>query len=141
MSSGLKRTWRSADTWRNIAYTYFKESGQWRYLLELNPSFDIRYHPAVGVEIQVSGAVAAGASVPRNSAGTGTLEQVDINLDLRPSSQQSQADGTPSIFPWDSFAEYSDRLADYTAQALLGRDRTNGFTLDSPQATSETQRG
>ena len=141
MSTGLKRTWRTGDTWRNVAYTYFRESGQWRYLLELNSSFDIRYVPAPGVEVQISGEVGLGKSTPRLSSTPGTLQQVDTNLDLRGGTQPSSADEAPGIFPWDSYGEYAQRLGDYTAGALLGPDRTNGFSLDSPQASSETQRG
>ena len=141
MSTGLKRTWRVSDTWRNVAYTYFRESGQWRYLLELNPSFDIRYVPAPGVEIHVSGEVGLGKSTPRLSSTPGTLQQVGTNLDLRGGTQPSPADAAPGIFPWDSFGEYAQRLGYYTASALLSPDRTNGFSLDSPQASSETQRG
>lgn len=141
MSTGLKRTWRTSDSWRGVAYTYFRESGQWRYLLELNPSFDIRYQPAVGVEIQVSGPVALGKNVPGNASTPGTLQQVDTNLDLRSSSQPTSADGAPGVFPWSTYGGYAERLGDYTAAALLGPDRTNGFSLDSPQASADTQRG
>ena len=141
MSTGLKRTWRTSDTWRKVAYAYFRESGQWRYLLELNPSFDIRYSPAPGVQIQASGEVGLGKSTPRRSSTPGTLQQVGTNLDLRGGTQPSAADEAPGIFPWDSFGGYAQRLGDYTAMALLSPDRTNGFSLDSPQASSETQRG
>ena len=141
MSTGLKRTWRTGDTWRNVAYTYFRESGQWRYLLELNSSYDIRYQPSAGVEVHISGDVALGKSTPSQGGAPGTLRQVDTNLDLRSGSQPSPGDQAPGIFPWTSFGAYSDRLGDYTASALLNRDRTNGFGLDSPQASADTQRG
>ena len=141
MSTGLKRTWRTGDSWRNVAYTYFRESGQWRYLLELNPSFDIRYQPNVGVEVQISGPVALGKNVPKQLGSVGTLKQVDTNLDLRSSSQPANGDQLPGIFPWSTMGDYTERLADYTAQSLLSSDRTNGFSLDSPQASADTQRG
>jgi len=141
MSTGLKRTWRDGDSWRNVAYTYFRESGQWRYLLDLNPSYDIRYQPGIGVEVQVSGAVGAGKTTPKQGGAVGTLIQVDTNLDLQQSQQQSDSDEAPGIFPWDTVGEYSDRLANYTAAAILGPDRSNGFSLDSPQASADTQRG
>jgi len=141
MSEGLKRTWQSGDTWRNIAYTYFRESGQWRYLLDLNPSYDIRYHPSPSTEIQVSGRLGAGKTIPSQANSPGTLTQVDTALDLRASSQMSSSDQAPGIFPWDTSGEYTERLAEYTAAALLSPDRTNGFSLDSPQASADTQRG
>ena len=140
MSTGLKRIWRTGDTWRSVAYSYFRESGQWRYLLELNSSYDIRYQPSPRVEIQVSGAVALGKSTPSQGGTPGTLKQVDINLDLRRDSAPSKADQSPGIFPWSSFEGYTERLGDYTAQAILNSHRTNGFGLDSPQASSDSQR-
>jgi len=141
MSTGLKRTWRDGDTWRNVAYTYFRESGQWRYLLDLNPSYDIRYQPGVGVEVHISGAVGTGKIIPKQAGAVGTLIQVDTNLDLQQPQQQADSDQAPGIFPWDTIGEYTDRLAEYTAAAILGPDRSNGFSLDSPQASADTQRG
>lgn len=140
MSTGLKRTWRSGDTWRNLAYTYFRESGQWRYLLELNPSFDIRYQPSPGVEVVISGATALGKNQPAQVGAVGTLKTVDTNIDLRSSDTTAPGDVKPGVFPWDSFGGYSERLGDYTAAGLLSIDRANGFALDSPQASADTQR-
>lgn len=136
-----QKVWKERDTWRGVAYQYFRESGQWRYLLELNPTFDIRYQPAPGVQIPITGTVGRGKSTPRTSGTPGTLQSVDINLDLRGKGKQQPADKAPGIFPWDSFEGYAERLGEYTAQALLMPDRTNGFSLDSPQASSDSQRG
>ena len=141
MSTGKKKVWQERDTWRGVAYQYFRESGQWRYLLELNPSFDIRYEPAAGVQIPVTGIVARGKSTPKQGGLPGTLKQVDINLDLRRSSAPNGTTSSPGIFPWQSFEGYSERMGDYTAQALLMPDRTNGFAIDSPQASSDSQKG
>ena len=140
MSTGKKKVWNERDTWRGVAYQYFRESGQWRYLLELNPSFDIRYEPAPGVQIPVTGIVAEGKSTPKQGGLVGTLKQVDINLDLRGGSRPSAADQSAGIFPWSSFEGYTERLGEYTAQAILNSHRTNGFGLDSPQASSDSQR-
>ena len=141
MSTGKKRVWTERDTWRGVAFKLYRESGQWRYLLELNPSYDIRYQPAPGVQLPVSGVVGEGKSIPRQGGSPGTLRQVDINLDLRRSSAMEKADQAPGIFPWATFEGYSERLGEYTALALLSPDRTNGFSLDSPQASSDSQRG
>ena len=141
MSTGKKTVWSSSDTWRSVAFDFYRESGQWRYLLELNPSFDIRYEPAPGVQLPVSGVVGEGKSIPKQGSTPGTLKQVDINLDLRRSSSMEKADQAPGIFPWATFEGYSERLGEYTALALLSPDRTNGFSLDSPQASSDSQRG
>ena len=141
MSTGKKKVWSSRDSWRSVAFALYRESGQWRYLLELNPSFDIRYEPAPGVQLPVSGIVGEGKSTPKQGNNPGTLKQVDINLDLRRSSSMEKANEAPGIFPWATFDGYSERLGEYTALALLSPDRTNGFSLDSPQASSDSQRG
>jgi len=140
MSRGLKKIWKSADVWRSVAYNYFQESGQWRYLLDLNPSFDIRYHPAPGVQVQISGNLGEGKNQPTVAANPGTLVQVDTNLDLRRSANITTTSEAPGYYPWSSAGEYTERLGDYTAQALLNQDRANGFSLDSPQASADTQR-
>jgi len=140
MSTGLKRTWRTGDTWRGVAYKYFQESGQWRYLLDLNPSFDIRYEPSESVEVQISGDTGRGKNQPSAAANPGTLVQVDTNLDLRRNSDTATTNELPGYFPWTNAEEYVERIGDYTAQALFGQDRTNGFSLDSPQASSDSQR-
>ena len=131
------RTWRNGDEWRTLAYTYYRDSRTYRYILELNPSFDIRSIPAPGVAVHVGGEVGPGKYKPSQASLPGTLQQVDTNLDLRAGVATSSQAG---IFPWDTATEYSDRLGSYTAAALLAPDRTNGFSLDSPQANRDTQR-
>ena len=141
MSKGAKRTWRSKDTWSNLGFRFFRDSREWRYLLELNQGYDIRYKPAPGVAIFVSGDTGEGKNNPSNATTPGLLIQPDINLDLRTASltnPESQVDG---IFPWNSFDGYVNRLGEYTAMSLLSPDRTNGFSIDSPQASQDTQRG
>ena len=44
----LKKTWKIKNTWSSVAYEMFRDSREWRYLLKLNPSFDIRFKPAPG---------------------------------------------------------------------------------------------
>ena len=135
-----KRNWRNGDEWRTLAYTYYRDSRTYRYILELNPSFDIRSIPAPGVVVYVGGEVGPGKYKPSQASLPGTLQQVDTNLDLRAGSETLPRSLQTSIFPWDSAVEYSDRLGSYTAAALLAPDRTNGYSLDSPQATRDTQR-
>lgn len=141
MSKGVKRTWRSKDSWRSLAYRFFRDTRDWRYLVELNPSYDIRYEPAPGVGIFVSGDTGEGKNNPSNANTPGLLIQPDVNLDLRTSAIENSGPQEESIFPWDRFEDYVNRLGDYTAMSLLSQDRTNGFSLDSPQATQDTQRG
>ena len=135
-----KRTWKNGDEWRTLAYNFYRDSRTYRYILELNPSFDIRSIPAPGVVVNVSGELGAGKYKPSQASVPGLLQQVDLNLDLRGGNDVSPTSVQESIFPYDSFAVYADRLGQYTAAALLARDRTNGFSLDSPQANSDTQR-
>jgi len=137
---GAKKTWTEKDSWRRVAYNAFTDSREWRYLLKLNPSFDIRYHPAPGTRIHLTGNLGSDKSGPNQGGGTGMLQFMTSNLDLSTASDYDQ-DPSSFIFPWDSTEEYVDRLADYTAAGLLGRDRNNGFAIDSPQAISDTQRG
>lgn len=137
-----KRIWQSRDSWRGVSFREFRDSREWRYLLELNPSFDIRTMPAPGVPIHTRGYTGANQTMPKQKGIPGILKSPDLVLDTaiggRPNPPRSlQA----SYFPWNSADEYVERLGDYTAQAMLGRDRNNGFSLDSPQALSDTQRG
>jgi hypothetical protein len=137
-----KRIWQSRDSWRGISFKEFRDSREWRYLLELNPSFDIRTHPAPGVPIHTRGYIGAGKSAPKQKGTAGILKNPDLVFDTAVGDQPNPPRSLrPSHFPWNSADEYVERLGDYTAQAMLGRDRTNGFSLDSQQALSDTQRG
>ena len=134
------RNWRNGDEWRTLAFNYYRDSRTYRYILELNPSFDIRSIPAPGVVVYVGGELGPGKYKPSQASLPGTLQQVDLNLDLRAGTDVVPTSLQSSIFPWDSANEYSNRLGEYTAAALLAPDRTNGFSLDSPQANRDTQR-
>jgi len=141
MSTGSKKTWETRDTWRSLAFDSFQESGQWRYLVDLNPSYDIRYHPAAGTEIYTSGQTAGGKNQPSVSANPGTLVQVDTNLNLTRNPEMAKGDESPGYFPWSDAELYSERAGQYTAQALFSEHRINGYSLDSPQASSDSQLG
>ena len=135
-----RKTWTERDTWRSAAFKNYRDSREWRHLLELNPSYDIRYHPAPGVQINTVGPVRPGKPVPRGGGTPGVLKVAGQNLDLRTSifttNQKSIEQG---IFPWEVDL-YVDRLGDYTAGIARQRP-SNGYSIDSPQATSDTQRG
>ena len=136
-----RRKWNPADRWYSVAYSEYRDSREWRYLLELNPSYDIRYHPAPNVPITTRGYVGAGAKTPVTASAPGLLKSPDTNLQLLIEGSPVNTTRQPSFYPWSSADMYLDRLGDYTASALLGPDRTNGFALDSPQASSDSQRG
>ena len=142
MSDRIKRQrWSERDTWRSSAFRNYRDSREWRHLLALNPSYDIRSQPAAGVGINTAGPVKPGRPVPQGGGTPGLLKVAGQNLDLR--TQVFSDDNTtnqPSIFPWDSADLYVDRLGDYTAAGLFEKDRVNGYCIDSPQATSDTQR-
>ena len=144
MSFGDKRVWQQKDTWRGIAYGRYRDSREWRSLLELNQSYDIRYQPAPGTVINTTGVTSQGKTTSGSrNVQNGTLTQVGTNLNLRftAATPTNLASQEGSFFPWDSEVDFVDRLGQYPAMALLASDRTNGFCLDSPQATSDTQRG
>lgn len=144
MSTGQKRVWKVGDHWRTLAFQYFRDSRQWRYLLELNPEYDITTEPALGVEINITGPTGDASLAPASveSSTVGTLQQLDNALDLRSNSfDGNPVTLNPGIFPWDDVTQYTNRLSDYTASALLDANRTNGFGLDSPQAFRDSQRG
>jgi len=142
MSYGEKKVWQQKDTWTSIAYDRYLDSREWRALLELNASYDIRSQPASGTSINLTGLNSQGKSISGKSASQGTLTQVGLNLDLRfTASTTNPGPQAASVFPWDSVTDYTDRVGQYTAMSLLAPDRTNGFSLDSPQASSDTQRG
>lgn len=137
MSTGLKRVWGAGDNWRVLGYLYYRNSLEYRQLIALNPSFDIRSIPAPGVEINASGEMHTGQPEPGLAGPGGQMMAVDTTINLRdlggnsppaPTSQQV------NIFPWNSLGEYTNRLGQYTAAALFESDRINGMTLDSPQA-------
>ena len=137
-----RRKWEPQDRWYSVAYREFRDSREWRYLLELNPSYDIRYHPGPGVPINTGGFIGSGEKTPVSTSGTpGLLKMPDTNLQLMIEGAPNNDTRQPSYFPWSSADMYIDRLGDYTAAAILGRDRTNGFCIDSPQAGSDSQRG
>jgi hypothetical protein len=119
------RIWQEGDSWSKVAYLETFDSRNFRKILKLNPSFDIRTYPAPGVPILVS---QSGVG----SKGVGTINQLDLTLDLRRSNSNSNL--RDSIYPWETLSEFTSRLTEYTAAALLQSDRTNGFSLDSPQA-------
>ena len=139
MSTGLKRNWRNGDEWRSVAFTVYRDSREYRHILDLNPSFDIRSIPAPGVVINVSGITGPDKPQPYPVGQPGTLQQVDTNLNLTAGSVVAPSSTERSIFPWADPNLYVNRLGDYTAAALLSPDRTNGFSLDSPQANRDTQ--
>lgn len=137
-----KRVWTDRDRWNTLAFKEFRDSREWRYLLALNPSYDIRVKPAPGVQIHTRGYIGAGKPQPKQKGLGGLLKNPDSVLAPATGGLTNPPNALqPSFFPWKSADEYVERLGDYTAQAILGRDRTNGFSLDSPQALSDTQRG
>ena len=136
MSTGLKRVWGAGDNWRVLGYLYYRNSLEYRQLISLNPSFDIRYLPAPGVEINASGQLGTGVPEPDLLGPGGQLMAPDTVIDLTKgynTSPYPQAQDS-TIYPWKDFGTYSNRLGQYTAAALLDQDRTNGMMLTSPQA-------
>lgn len=136
-----KRIWKDRDFWRTLAFKEYRDSREWRYLLALNPSYDIRYRPAAGVPIYTSGYIGAGKKVPERSGAAGLLKSPDMKLDKMLGSQTASTHPDAMFFPWASVDTYADRMGEYTATSLLSPDRTNGYSIDSPQAFSDSQRG
>jgi hypothetical protein len=136
-----KRIWKDRDFWRTVAFKEYRDSREWRYLFALNPSYDIRYRPAAGVPIYTSGYVGADTKTPERSGLAGILKSPDMNLAKMMADQDAIVQNDPTYFPWSSIDSYADRMGQYTATSLLSPDRTNGYSLDSPQAFSDSQRG
>ena len=90
--------------------------------------------------ITINGPLSEGKVTPSGMGRVGVLIQPDLAADFRTAETTSE-NGQPSVFPWDRPVDYLDRLGQYTALSLLTLDRTNGFCLDSPQASQDTQRG
>ena len=138
-----KRTWQERDRWNTVAYKTYRDSREWRHLLALNPSYDIRYRPASGTQINIEGVVDGSKKQPSGFGVPGLLKGTDMNLDLRGTFDDlayAQPDSqTEGIWPWDDENEYLDRLGEYTAQGLFGIERINGYMLDSPQAGTDTR--
>jgi hypothetical protein len=142
--AGKTRVWNVGDSWNKLAYAYYGDSREFRRLLELNQSFDIRTNPAQGVPIFLTGPDGnLGKSEQSGAAGApGTLNQLSTALNLNgPNPNPDEPDIASAIFPWDNLNAFTERLSVYTAAALLDRDRINGYGLDSPQAAANTPRG
>jgi hypothetical protein len=43
--AGKTRVWQIGDSWNKIAYAYFGDSREFRRVIDLNQSFDIRTNP------------------------------------------------------------------------------------------------
>ena len=142
---GRTRTWSQGDSWNKLAYAYLGDSRKFRDILDFNESFDIRNKPAIGVPVFVTGPNGeTGKSSPSAPSGSpGTLNQLDTAINFNPTADANpeKVDIASAIFPWDTLDAFTKRLTEYTAYAALKRDRINGYGLDSPQASSDTQRG
>lgn len=142
---GRTRTWSQGDSWNKLAYAYLGDSRQFREILEYNESFDIRNKPAIGVPVFVTGpnGETGKSSSSAPSGSPGTLNQLDTAINFNPTADANpeKVDIASAIFPWDTLDAFTKRLTEYTAYAALKRDRINGYGLDSPQASSDTQRG
>ena len=53
--AGKTRVWQIGDSWNKIAYAYFGDSREFRRVIDLNQSFDIRTNPAQGVPVFITG--------------------------------------------------------------------------------------
>lgn len=141
---GRTRTWSQGDSWNKLAYAYTGDSRNFREILEYNESFDIHNKPAIGVPVFVTGPNGeTGKNTSSTAAGSpGTLNQLDTAINFSPdTANPEKVDIASAIFPWDTLDNFTERLSEYTAYAALKRDRINGYGLDSPQASSDTQRG
>jgi hypothetical protein len=142
--AGQTRTWTVGDTWNKVAYTYYGDSREFRYILSLNESYSIATVPAQGSAIFITGPDGSLGKNPPNAlpGAAGTLNQLSTALNLSGSNPNPQDNSLQTaIFPWDTLDGYVGRLSQYTAFALFERDRVNGYGLDSLQAVGDTQRG
>lgn len=143
--AGQTRVWQVADSWSKVAYAYYGDSREFRQLFQLNPGFDIRTSPAQGVPIFITdGSGSLGKTSQGGAEGLpGTLNQLSLALNLNGGSNPNPE--TPNvasaIFPWTSLNAYAERLSDYTAASYFFRDKINGYSLDSPEASTDTLRG
>ena len=99
----LKKTWTEKDTWNSVAYGLFRDTREWRYLIKLNPSYDIRYRPAPGTRVYVSGDAGGDTNPPKGSGKSGTLTQMGNNMLVGPDALN---DADSGIYPWSSFRGY-----------------------------------
>lgn len=142
--AGKTRVWKTGDSWNKLAYAYYGDSREFRTLIDYNSSYDIRTVPAQGVAIFITGPDGVLGKRPSGgAAGTpGSLNQLSPVLNLNGTNPNpEEQDIASAIFPWESLESFTQRLSKYTAASLLDRDRTNGYSLDSPQARKDTQRG
>jgi hypothetical protein len=142
--AGKTRTWKTGDSWNKLAYAYYGDSREFRQLIELNASYDIRTVPAEGVQIFVTGpdGILGKNSSSDANGSPGSLNQLSPALNISGRSPNPEVqDIASAIFPWESLEDYTQRLSEYPAFSLLERDRVNGYGLDSPQASSDIQRG
>ena len=137
--AGKTRVWQTGDSWNKLAYAYYGDSREFRQILSLNGSFDIRTNPAQGVPVFLTGPSGIlGKSGLNGAAGSpGTLNQLSTALNLNGTNPNpKEPDIASAIFPWTNLGDYTQRLSTYTAAGLLNRDRINGYGLDSPEASA-----
>ncbi len=112
------RVVREGDTWGKLGYLDSFDSREFRRILELNPTYDIRSFPAVNLPVKIRGNSTEGTSV-------GTLIQTDGVLDL----SVSRSRDNPDFFPWSSQEEFDKRLIDYSPSSLSNPEELNGYKL------------
>jgi hypothetical protein len=136
--AGKTRVWQIGDSWNKLAYAYYGDSREFRQLLSLNLSFDIRSNPAQGVPVFLTDTTGILGKSGSGAAGApGTLNQLSTALNLNGTNPNpEEPDIASAIFPWTNLADFTQRLSVYTAAALLNRDRVNGYGLDSPEASA-----
>ena len=115
-------------TWRQLGYSYFQNSLDYREVLTQNPEWNVTQLPPIGAQLRISPSA--------NSVGTpGGLTQGSFITGLAP--QQNSND----FFPYDTQGQYDEALHRYTLQGVFDRQTINGLGFDTNQAITGLQKG
>jgi hypothetical protein len=117
-------TWNPGDTWRKLGYFYYTNSLDYRSVIEQNPQWDVMTEPPMGAVLSLD----VNDSRLNNSLSvSGFFPDVPDEADRE------------LIFPFEYRQQYESQAVKYSLYSLLNYDELNGYTQDTPQATTGIQ--
>ena len=111
-------------TWRKLGYLTYGNSLDYRAVLELNPQWNVTEDPPVGAQIVLP---------PPGNTGAGGLQQSPFLYGVDGPGQLE------AIYPFNTFAEYTEALGRYSVAAVEKREAVNGYSSDSVSAFTGIQ--
>jgi len=114
-------TWNPGDTWRKLGYLYYTNSLDYRTVIEQNPQWSVTEEPPVGAVMAL----------------TVNDQRVTSGMNNSGFFSDTQNNGIQElIFPFDYRSQYDAQAAKYSLYALANYNEVNGYTMDTPEATT-----